>query len=359
MSIKKIGVLHGAILNGGDFLICKRGTLLLDRYLDSDFELVHVKRWESFEGDFDALIIVGGPIISRSMITQTEKIYEYMEKNEVPVIALGIGISSEDYDSFDHYFTDESLHFWEKVYNSSNMISVRDKLTHSLLNHVDVAARFTGCPALFDLDNIHKMDNVFRKWDRSCKNISFTIPNLRLEKNSPLWNLVRHFHNFFLSIFFISYMNIKFKREKIDNNCFLILQHGFNPLINVISWYCKLWGIKSVDASNRSLDEVEEMLSSDVHIGTRLHAHILFLSARKPSYLFNVDYRTKAFLSTFNSDYEINYSLKGIRKLVKLASHELPYPEKINTRVKKSNKTISKYFKKMDNYLRNLNQFLS
>lgn len=76
-----------------------------------------------------------------------------------------------------------------------------------------------------------------------------------------------------------------------------------------------------------------------------------FLSARKPSYLFDVDYRTKAFLETFNYDYDINFSPSGIKKLVNLASKELNNAEIINNRVIKSNKSIYNYFKEMNTFL--------
>lgn len=357
MTVKTIGVLHGAILNGGDFLICKRGTQLLNKYLDSKFELVHMKRWESFEGNYDALIILGGPIIARGMFPQIDNIRGYLKNKEIPVIALGVGISGEDYVDFDDYFTDESLEFWQKVFDSSNLISVRDKQTYSLLNQLGIAARLTGCPALFDLDNIHKMDEISENVDLEKKKISFTIPNLYLSKNFLTFDNIRKIHNFFLSLFFISYMRTCFKLKKIEADYFLILQHGFNPLINLVHWYCKLWGIKTVDASNRSLDETEEILSSDIHIGTRLHAHILFSSYRKPSYLFDVDYRTNGFLDTFNSDYYIKFSLQGIITLVNLASKELKDFERIKNRIMKSNRLISEYFNQMHSFLTDLEKF--
>ena len=359
MSIEKIGVLHGAILNGGDYLICKRGTRLLDEYLDSKFELVHIKRWESFEGDFDALIILGGPIVARAMQRQPINIREYLINKEMPVIALGIGISGEDYDSLSDYFTDESLEFWKKIYDVSNLISVRDKITDEVFNHVNIGSRLTGCPALFDLDNIDKMDKLSDNAVREKKKISFTIPNIFLSTSpqSILFNVV-HFKNFLLSLFFITYMKITFKLGKIDAEYVLVMQHGFNTLIRLVSFYCKILGIRSVDASKRSLDDVEEIKSSNMHIGSRLHAHILFLSSRRPSYLFNVDNRTKAFLDTLDNDYNVNFSFMGIIKLVKLASKELKDSEKINTRFMKSNKKISEYFKEMHSFLTDLDRFL-
>lgn len=357
MDVKRIGILHGAILNGGDYLICKKGTKLLDKFLGSKFELVHVKRWEPFKGSFDALIILGGPIVSRSMHIQSQMISEYINNNEIPVIALGIGISGEYFDDFDDYFTDESLEFWKKIYESSGLISVRDKQTCLLLKHFNINARLTGCPALFDLDNINKMDKVSKNTEKESTKISLTIPDLNMNLlDTKSYNIV-HIKSFLLSIYFITYIKLVFKLNKV-NEYNLILQHGFNHLINIISVYCKILRIKTVDASNRSLDELTDIKSSDVHIGTRLHSHILFSSYRKPSYLFNVDYRTKSFLETFNYDYDINFSPSGIKKLVNMALNEFKDDEIISNRVIKSNKAIYNYFTQMSIFLTDLKAFL-
>ena len=357
MDIKRIGILHGAILNGGDHLICKRGTKLLEKFLGSKFELVHIKRWESFKGNFDALIIMGGPIISRSMHIQPQRISEYINNTEIPVIALGIGISGEYFDSFDDYFTDESLKFWKKIYESSGLISVRDKQTYLLLKHFNIDARLTGCPALFDLDNMDKMDKIFKNIKKGNIKISLTTPSIIINiKDINFYTI--HFKNFLLSIFFVTYIKLIFKLNKINGEYYLVLQHGFNHLISIISAYCNLLRIKTVDASKRSLDEVNDIKSSDIHIGTRLHSHILFSSYRKPSYLFDVDYRTKSFLETFNCDYDINFSTSGIKKLVNLTLNELKDDEIINDRVIKSNKAIYNYFTHMTVFLVDLKAFL-
>lgn len=355
MTIKNIGILHGAILNGGDYLICKRGTKLLNKYLDSKVNFIHIKRWESFDGNFDALIILGGPIVSREMHPQSKKIKEYLNNKDIPVIALGIGISGEKYDGINNYFTEESLEFWKRIYDTSNLISVRDKLTYSLLNKLDIGAKLTGCPALFDLDIInnkktdHSLDNVNKY------KISFTIPNIFLSLNLKF--TIGQIINLFLSTFFISYMKLHFKLNKINTEYYLILQHGSNPLTNIISLYCKILGIKAIDASKRSLDEIKEISCSNIHIGTRLHSHILFLSSKRLSYLFNVDCRTKAFLDTFN-DNHINFSFHGIIKLLNTVSKELKNSEKANIRIKKSEIIIQNYYKEMDHFLIYLEQFL-
>ncbi|OEC88458.1 MULTISPECIES: polysaccharide pyruvyl transferase family protein [Methanobacterium] len=356
MGIKRIGLLHGAILNGGDYLICKRGTKLLNKYLGSKFELVHIKRWKPFKGNFDALIILGGPIISRNMHVHSMRIKEYLDDKKIPVVALGIGVSGEPYGDIDEYFTDESLNFWRDIYESSNLISVRDEQTYSLLKHLGIDARLTGCPALFDLDNIG-FNNEFNIKKGEKLKVSLTIPNIKMDIHS-FTDILFTFKDFLLILFFISYVKMVFKFNKIDNESYLVLQHGFNSMINLICAYSNLFGIKRVDASKRSLDEIKEIKFSDIHIGTRLHCNIHFLSNGKPSYLFNVDNRTSAFLKTINNDFNINFSFSGIIELVKLVSKELKDVTLVKNRVIKSDKTITNYFKEMSMFLLDVEKFM-
>jgi hypothetical protein len=149
---KVIYVAHGAISNSGDFLIFNRGWDLLKKFLSTDnIELVPVKRWEPITGQCDALIILGGPIISRHIHSQSAHIKEYLEKNKVPVICLGVGISGKDYSASEPFFADqESVDFWTAVYNSSQLFSVRDAYTREVLRDYNIPAVLTGCPALYD-----------------------------------------------------------------------------------------------------------------------------------------------------------------------------------------------------------------
>lgn len=72
---RKIYVAHGAIHNSGDYLIFHRGWDLLERFISAeDVELVPIKRWEPITGHCDALIILGGPIVSRKMHLQSNNI---------------------------------------------------------------------------------------------------------------------------------------------------------------------------------------------------------------------------------------------------------------------------------------------
>jgi polysaccharide pyruvyl transferase WcaK-like protein len=356
MDTKKIGLLHGAILNSGDYLICKRSTELLKRFLDQNkFELIPIERWNSFEGNFDALIILGGPIVSRTLHMQSKNIIKYLNNKKIPIIALGIGISGEYYNNIEHYFDDESFKFWNGLYESSGLISVRDKQTYSLFKHFNIKTKLTGCPALFDLNNIKKLDKGFQTKKEKKIKISLTIPDLSITSFN-IFHILYNIKNLFLSVFFMSYLKINFGYNKINNEYNLILQHGFNPLINIICIYSKLLGFEPIDASRRSLDEIKHINYSNIHIGTRLHSNILFLSAGKPSYLFNIDNRTKAFLDTFDKSC-INFSLLGIIKLVNLASNEIKN-NIIKDNTIKFNKKLDMYFKEMSTFLLEVKKFL-
>lgn len=365
MATKRIGLLHGAILNSGDFLIFNRGKKLLKEYLNPEYELVDVKRWEPSREELDVLIILGGPIISRRLHPQTGIIKEYIER-EIPVVCLGLGISGERYPDEGSYFTDESPEFWRKIYQSSHLFSVRDKKTQNILEHYGIPAEFTGCPALYDL-------SVVRNWRLNCSGydrgstglkpenrttsdlnpkIAVTIPQVLIEP-SPV-SIVMGIRNIFLTLFFIYDLKSKVNG---DPNFLLILQHGYTAPLKLISRYAFDSDFKVLDTSGRGLDEVEEIRDADFHIGTRLHSHIFFLSRGKSSYLLNVDNRTGAFLENFQGESE-NYSPPGIRRLTTKFSREIESPEVLDENIKKTSEDIAALFGVMESFLIRLDKFL-
>ena len=123
----KIGVLHGAIKNAGDFIIYERGKKLLEYLLDDNFDFTYKLRSEPIDGDFDGLIILGGPLIGRKLHPQSKNIIEYLQKRNrnIPIFCIGLGISGEKFDAYGDYFLDpESFLFWKYVYNTSKLFSV-------------------------------------------------------------------------------------------------------------------------------------------------------------------------------------------------------------------------------------------
>lgn len=314
----KICVLHGAIRNAGDFLIFERGKKLLEKFFGDNFDFVYKKRNERIEGDFDGMIILGGPLISRKIHGQSKNILEYLKKMEkdIPIFCIGLGISGEKFDSdkncFLHYFLDyESINFWRYIYESSKLFSVRDKITYNVLKNYGIKAELTGCPALFNLETLEK-NNIPTKNKRINK-IAVTIPYSSLSY-SPF-----SIKAFLLTLYFLFALKRKFNKKGLG----LFFQHGYNNLPNnIIQKLANITGIKTYDISGKSLDSFTELYKYDIHIGTRLHSHICFLSSNKPSFLFNVDMRTEAFLKTIETPSD-KYTISGIKNLVNMLEERI------------------------------------
>jgi len=135
----KICVLHGAISNAGDFLIYERGKKLLKSFFGDTIDFTYKLRSKPINGNFDGLIILGGPLISRKIHPQVKNIIEYIKDKEIPCTCIGLGISGEKFDSNKDYFLDyESICFWKYVYETSKLFSVRDKITQDVLKKYSI-----------------------------------------------------------------------------------------------------------------------------------------------------------------------------------------------------------------------------
>jgi hypothetical protein len=305
-----IGVLHGAISNAGDFLIFERGKRLLETYLVGKYNFAYLRRNEKIRGHYDALIVLGGPIITPCMHPQANTIGEYIQDKNIPVICLGIGINSRKSEIYGNFFKDTiSIDFWKRVSNSSGLFSVRDKATFEALNYYRIAPTLTGCPALFDLDYIEKGIDTIRK--ERVQNVLVTFPYI---PDRLIRRLLRRRDN---GLFLTLYLVVLLKLNIGDKEISLVAQHGWNTrAMRTIRFVSKLIGIRTVDMSGKRIDSLPEVTDADIHIGTRLHSHIFFLSRGKPSFLFNVDSRTDGFLKMIGTPSD-EFTPSGVKRLVR------------------------------------------
>lgn len=347
---KVIYVAHGAISNSGDFLIFNRGWDLLKKFLSTDDgELVPVKRWEPITGQCDALIILGGPIISRHIHSQSAHIKEYLEKNKVPVICLGVGISGKDYSASEPFFTDqESVDFWTTVYNSSRLFSVRDVYTHEILRNNNIPAVLTGCPALYDPELISTEDAFKDSFEGDNHNLTITIPNINLFSVSSTVK----------TLFFLYYLKTKFANSRIFLHRRVVFQHGFRSFSNdTVAKAARLLGFETVDGAGRSINKIAEISDSDVHIGTRLHMNIFFLSGNRLSYLLSVDNRTDAFLETISTSSD-NFTIQGIKRLVDECYDDLTN-DRLQPKVASVRTQIMELYPEMRDFLMQVKRFVN
>jgi len=219
----RIGVLYGAITNAGDFLIYERGKRLLENFFDNSFDLSYIKRFKHIDGDFDGLIILGGPLISRKMHIQSKNISKYIKNRNIPVFCVGLGVSGQKFNSENNYFLDNaSVSFWKQIYESSKLFSVRDKITYKILNNYGIKTELTGCCALFDLENLENENPIKNK--KYFNKIAVTIPNLSAKLPIIPLSSVK---SFLLTL----YLLFKVKKEFNKKNIGLFFQHGYKNFI--------------------------------------------------------------------------------------------------------------------------------
>jgi len=161
----------------------------------------------------------------------------------------------------------------------------------------------TGCPALFNLESgkAFSKNNV-----KKINKIIISIPDLTVKSYSSI-------NPFLVTLNFLYILGKKFRGAELG----IIFQHGYSIPQQIIKKLANIRGMKTYDASRKSLDSIKELCEYDVHIGTRLHSHIFFLSLNKPSFLFNVDMRTEAFLKTIGTPSDA-YTISGIRNLINM-----------------------------------------
>lgn len=309
----KIGILHGAISNAGDFLIYERGKKLLENFCGDELDFHYLLRSERIHGDFDGLIILGGPLISRKIHPQSRNIIKYIKNRDIPCICIGLGISRKKFNLARNYFLDhESINFWRYIYKTSKLFSVRDKITYTVLKYYGIEAELTGGPALFNLEILEK--NNFSKRDKKrIGKIAITIPNM---SSRLALSTVKYF---LLTLYFLLMLKKRFNKKNLG----LFFQHGYsNAPNNIMRKLANMIGMKTYDISGKSLNFFGELCKYDVHIGTRLHSHIYFLSLNKPSFLLNVDMRTESFLKTIETSND-KYTIPGIRALIALLKERI------------------------------------
>jgi len=307
----RICVLHGAISNAGDFLIYKRGKKLLENFFDDNFDFIYKLRSKPITGDFDGLILLGGPLVTRTLHVQSKNIVEYIKNRNIPIFCMGLGISGKELQDYKNYFLDrESVLFWKYIYETTNLFSVRDIDTSNMLKNYGINAEMTGCPALFNLQNIGNKSRDFK--NREIRKIAVTIPNIRIRAYPP-----KTISDFLKTTYLFYLLSKNFK----DKEVVIFFQHGYAGLNQANKIMATIFGFESSDISGESLEK-SGLDNFDIHIGTRLHSHIYFLSLNKPSFLLSVGARTDSFLKTIRTPNE-RFTASGIKNMVYMVKNKI------------------------------------
>lgn len=280
--------LTGAKKNIGDFLITYRCEKLLKEF-KPEYDLVKLPHWEPLDDKLQlvnqsrGIIILGGPGYQKSMYPTIYKLTENLDDIKVPIIPLGLGWKGflGDFQTLQNYRFDEaSIKLLKKMSEGGLPLSCRDYYSAEALrnNGVDQVL-MTGCPVWYNLDYIGSEMDL----PSEVKSIVYTpaqMEKLSLQSIAMMQMLKEQFSNAKIYCSFhrgIGTKDIYTPQWDVVNTAKLAEKARAIGLIPVDTAY--------------DLAKIGFYKQCDLHVGYRVHAHIFFLSMRKPSLLIHEDGR--------------------------------------------------------------------
>lgn len=282
-------VLSGAKINAGDFLIRRRVLDLISSSKPGAQARVH-DRWRPLDEGAaewaDAVLLCGGPALQPHLYPGIYPLLPSLDRLEAPIIGIGLGWKGTPGDRWSertYHFTKSSQRLLRRMEDDGWAISCRDSATERVLNACGFDRTImTGDPAWFDLERIGAL---FEAPDR-LDVVLFSMPA------SPLF-------------FDQSVELLRALRERGNFRCILgAFNHGWRAGEHVgaerAAEFGKLrdavtdLGVETLDLSGGLKPMLDAASRCDIHIGYRLHTHLLFLSRRRPSILLEEDGRGRA-----------------------------------------------------------------
>jgi hypothetical protein len=277
--------LVGAKRNAGDFLIVERCAALL-RKLRPDRELRFVPSWKPIDPraevlrDARAIVIAGGPGYQPGFHPGVYPLCPRLAELPCPVVPLGLGWKGRGGDGYAlrHYaFTRAALDALRWMARHTPSLGCRDRLTQQVLERHGISdVSMVGCPVWYHLPSIGKALEP----PTAVTRVVFTPAQLRVLRDQSLavarrvaevWPEAEKFCSFHRGL---DTSDTWIPAADVENNRYIAERAdalGFDV---------------TGDASK--LDFYDECT---LHVGYRLHAHLHFLSGRKPSLLIEEDGR--------------------------------------------------------------------
>jgi hypothetical protein len=331
-------LLHGAKKNVGDFLIYQQAKMLIETHTGvRDF--LELPRWQPLDGYLDnvnstrAVVLCGGPGYSPGFYPNVFPLTSRWETVRVPVIPFGLGWVGQPMHTPEQFsFTSQSVEALRHIHDHCTASACRDVITEQILNrHGFENVVMSGCPVWYHLPSLgrpfippNKIRHVvvttpqrlnlvtaLRKGIRRHASIAYAIwrrfqripsqtagydwsadRKQRLSLNGQCRRLLTSVRRMFpdaalYCVFHRGLASDDFTSSSEAWSLGLLRQHAASE------------GYKIVNAAY-DVDSIAFYENCDLHIGYRVHAHIRFLSMRKPSYLIQEDGRGLGLSTTLN-----------------------------------------------------------
>lgn len=288
----------GARNNSGDFLIRARALSLLAR-VRPDREIHNLNSWEKIEdaqieviNSSKALILAGGPSIRHSMVPTYDLPKEKLEKIKVPIVTLGTGWKhpSGSWSAVKSTRpTDGTVHLLSRIAADGLLNSVRDLEAKAFMRWQGVGnVLATGCPALFAGPD----EGNAAAWTPSgAAKIVISVGVLSRLAGSGFEKQFKDMVDIACDAFSKQSIVVAF-HHAVDSDRYAAAyaQSGEAPDLRMLRWV-ESKGLEIVDISGGEQGMIDLYASCSLHIGYRVHAHILCTSLSIPSILIAEDSR--------------------------------------------------------------------
>ena len=282
-------ILSGAKVNAGDFLIRRRSVELISSARPGAQLRVH-DRWRPLDevaiGWADAVLLCGGPALQPHLYPGIYPLASPLERIKAPIIGIGLGwkgVPGDQWSERTYHFSRSSLRLLRRIERNGWPISCRDPATERvLMRHGIRRTALTGDPAWFDLERI---GSSFRPPDPGGP-LLFSMPASPIFFDQAL-DLIRALREEGRIRRVVAGFNHGWtKGEHVGAG----RAAGFQELRDAVTAV----GVEALDLSGGVEPLLDAASRCEIHVGYRLHTHLLFLSRRRPSILLEEDGRGSA-----------------------------------------------------------------
>lgn len=291
------------VVNIGDgFILNSLGKLLIP----SECNYLFTSRKSLSENDIHkinstkALILAGANQLNDKYTIVPGMNASTLDKINIPIIPFGIGIHGIE--NQNQRMSEATKDIFKLIHERIKFSSWRCPLTIEYLhnNLPELASKFllTGCPVIYDdkLLNSSKLFSTQSKniivtvterlefWDREVKTIDFVF------NNYPKSGKIISLHQDFLEL----ENRVRPRQNDILKKIKIKVLRKYDKTPFSLREYARHKGFKIFKPT--SVDECFNFYNNcEMHIGSRLHAHLYFISQAKKSFLTYVDERCTGF----------------------------------------------------------------
>lgn len=282
-------LLSGAKINAGDFLIRQRSVDLLSALRPGSELRVH-DRWQPLDeaaGEWaDAVLLCGGPALQPHLYPGIYPLTRSLSRLRAPIIGVGLGWKGTPGDGWSertYHFTAASERLLHRMEDDGWAIACRDPATERVLNTVGIERTImTGDPAWFDFDHLGSPFGVPVATDVVL--LSLPASPIFFDQSVRLLRALRERGGFRRILAAFNHGWVEGEHLGAERAA------SFRRLRDAVTEL----GAEPLDLSGGLEAMLDLVPRCHIHIGYRLHSHLLFLSRRKPSILLEEDGRGRA-----------------------------------------------------------------